>query len=62
VIFASSRQPFALNYFTGSKEHNIEMRNRVKAQLTQRIPLAPVPMEPESRKKKRARRSRVVKS
>ncbi len=25
---ASAEYPFALNYFTGSKEHNIEMRNR----------------------------------
>src|SRR4051812_22837027 len=27
-VIAPAEYPFALNYFTGSKEHNIEMRNR----------------------------------
>lgn len=29
-IVADSEYPFALNYFTGSKEHNVEMRSRAR--------------------------------
>jgi len=31
-VVSSAEYPFALNYFTGSKEHNIEMRSRALAQ------------------------------
>ena len=29
-IVADREFPFALNYFTGSKEHNVEMRSRAR--------------------------------
>ena len=53
-VVAPAEYPFALNYFTGSKEHNIEMRNRAlkRGWTLNEYRLAPVPVEPESRKKK----------
>jgi DNA polymerase (family X) len=41
--------PFALNYFTGSKEHNIEMRNRAlkRGWTLNEYRLAPLPPDPE---------------
>ncbi len=44
--------PFALNYFTGSKEHNIEMRNRAlkRGWTLNEYRLAPLPAEPKKGK------------
>ena len=49
--------PFALNYFTGSKEHNIEMRNRAlkRGWTLNEYRLAPLPPEPGIRGKSRTR-------
>jgi DNA polymerase (family 10) len=48
-VVSSAEYPFALNYFTGSKEHNIEMRSRAlqRGWTLNEYRLAPVP--PESR-------------
>jgi DNA polymerase (family 10) len=45
--------PFALNYFTGSKEHNIEMRNRAlkRGWTLNEYRVAPLPVDPENGKK-----------
>ncbi len=42
--------PFALNYFTGSKEHNIEMRSRAlkRGWTLNEYRLAPLPADPKS--------------
>ncbi|MEY2531094.1 MAG: polymerase, partial [Verrucomicrobiota bacterium] len=45
--------PFALNYFTGSKEHNIEMRNRAlkRGWTLNEYRLGEVPPDPKAKKK-----------
>jgi DNA polymerase (family 10) len=50
---SATEYPFALNYFTGSKEHNIEMRNRAlkRGWTLNEYRLAPVPIAPGARKK-----------
>jgi DNA polymerase (family X) len=50
---SATEYPFALNYFTGSKEHNIEMRNRAlkRGWTLNEYRLAPVPVAPGTRKK-----------
>ncbi|MFN2540874.1 MAG: DNA polymerase/3'-5' exonuclease PolX [Chthoniobacterales bacterium] len=52
-VVTSAEYPFALNYFTGSKEHNIEMRSRAlqRGWTLNEYRLAPVPTEPKSKKK-----------
>src|SRR5206468_4057020 len=54
-VVALAEYPFALNYFTGSKEHNIEMRNRAlkRGWTLNEYRLAPLPAESASSKKKR---------
>jgi DNA polymerase (family 10) len=49
-----SEFPFALNYFTGSKEHNIEMRNRAlkRGWTLNEYRLAPLPADPARAKKR----------
>src|SRR6266576_2319076 len=51
---SAAEYPFALNYFTGSKEHNIEMRNRAlkRGWTLNEYRLAPVPISSGERKKK----------
>src|SRR6202030_603759 len=53
-VIASPEYPFALNYFTGSKEHNIELRNRAlkRGWTLNEYRLAPAPAPPGSRKKR----------
>jgi DNA polymerase (family X) len=53
-VVSSAEYPFALNYFTGSKEHNIEMRSRAleRGWTLNEYRLAPVPADPKARKKK----------
>jgi DNA polymerase (family 10) len=46
-VVSTAEYPFALNYFTGSKEHNIEMRNRAlkRGWTLNEYRLAPLPAE-----------------
>ncbi|MEP6698418.1 MAG: DNA polymerase/3'-5' exonuclease PolX [Verrucomicrobiota bacterium] len=52
-VVSATEYPFALNYFTGSKEHNIEMRSRAlqRGWTLNEYRLAPVPVEAEAKKK-----------
>jgi DNA polymerase (family 10) len=51
-VVNSAEYPFALNYFTGSKEHNIEMRNRAlkRGWTLNEYRLAPLPPDPKAKK------------
>ena len=50
-MVSSAEYPFALNYFTGSKEHNIEMRNRAlkRGWTLNEYRLAPLPPDPKAK-------------
>ena len=56
-VVSPGEYPFALNYFTGSKEHNIEMRSRaLKRHWTlNEYRLAPLPPDPKEEKARPAR-------
>src|SRR6266571_5344201 len=56
-VVSSVEYPFALNYFTGSKEHNIEMRNRAlkRGWTLNEYRLARLPPDP-AKNKSRARK------
>ncbi|HEV3244490.1 MAG TPA: DNA polymerase/3'-5' exonuclease PolX [Chthoniobacterales bacterium] len=58
-VVSSAEYPFALNYFTGSKEHNIEMRGRALARgwTLNEYRLARLPPDPKAKK---ARAGRAV--
>jgi DNA polymerase (family 10) len=51
-VVTATERPFALNYFTGNKEHNIEMRNRAlkRGWTLNEYRLAPLPPDPKSKK------------
>ncbi len=51
-VVSSAEYPFALNYFTGNKEHNIEMRNRAlkRGWTLNEYRLAPLPPDPKTKK------------
>src|SRR5437763_13321072 len=53
---SAAEYPFALNYFTGSKEHNIVMRNRAlqRGWTLNEYRLGPVPAPDDAKKKKPA--------
>ena len=53
-VVSSSEYPFALNYFTGSKEHNIEMRSRAleRGWTLNEYRLAKLPTDPKAQRKK----------
>ncbi|PYK37021.1 MAG: DNA polymerase/3'-5' exonuclease PolX [Verrucomicrobia bacterium] len=53
-VVSLAEYPFALNYFTGSKEHNIEMRSRAlqRGWTLNEYRLAPAPPDPAARKKR----------
>ena len=53
-VVSSAEYAFALNYFTGSKEHNIEMRSRAlqRGWTLNEYRFAPAPVDPKARKKK----------
>ncbi|HWN24163.1 MAG TPA: DNA polymerase/3'-5' exonuclease PolX, partial [Candidatus Sulfotelmatobacter sp.] len=57
-VVSAAEYPFALNYFTGNKEHNIEMRNRAleRGWTLNEYRLAPLPPEPKTRKKRTTRK------
>jgi DNA polymerase (family 10) len=53
-VVSAAEYPFALNYFTGSKEHNIELRNRAlkRGWTLNEYRLAPAPAPLGARKKR----------
>ncbi len=53
-VVRSAEYPFALNYFTGSKEHNVAMRNRALQHgwTLNEYRLAPTPVDPAAKKKR----------
>src|SRR5213075_2266491 len=53
-VVSSAEYPFALNYFTGSKEHNIEMRSRAlqRGWTLNEYRLSKLPPDPKAKKKK----------
>ncbi|MEP6777267.1 MAG: DNA polymerase/3'-5' exonuclease PolX [Chthoniobacterales bacterium] len=55
-VVSAAEYPFALNYFTGSKEHNIVMRSRAlqRSWTLNEYRLAPVPLDPDSKRKNNA--------
>ena len=61
-VVSAAEYPFALNYFTGSKEHNIELRNRAlkRGWTLNEYRLAPAPAPPDARKKRSTTRIRQV--
>jgi DNA polymerase (family 10) len=50
-VVSSAERPFALNYFTGNKEHNIEMRNRAlkRGWTLNEYRLGPLPPDPKAK-------------
>src|SRR2546428_8801179 len=57
-VVTAAEYPFALNYFTGNKEHNIEMRSRAldRGWTLNEYRLAPLPPDPKAKKKRSARK------
>src|SRR6266480_2254629 len=55
-VVSAEEYPFALNYFTGNKEHNIEIRNRAlkRGWTLNEYRLAPLPADPKTPKKRSA--------
>src|SRR5207249_98693 len=55
-VVSSAEYPFALTYFTGSKEHNIELRSRAleRGWTLNEYRLAPLPPDPKAKKKRSA--------
>ncbi len=55
-VVTATEYPFALNYFTGSKEHNIVVRNRALQHgwTLNEYRLAPAPVDPAAKKKMEA--------
>jgi len=53
-VVSATEYPFALNYFTGSKEHNIEMRSRAlqRGWTLNEYRLAPAPIDDDAKKKR----------
>jgi len=60
-VVTTAEYPFALAYFTGNKEHNIEMRSRAlrRGWTLNEYRLAPVPVDPEAKKKNRQAKFQV---
>jgi len=53
-VVSSAEYPFALAYFTGNKEHNIELRSRAleRGWTLNEYRLAPLPVDPKATKKR----------
>jgi DNA polymerase (family 10) len=53
-VVSTAEYPFALAYFTGNKEHNIELRSRAlqRGWTLNEYRLAPVPVDPKVKKQK----------
>ena len=54
-VVSPAEYPFALNYFTGSKEHNVVVRNRAlqRGWTLNEYRLAPAPPDPEAKRKRK---------
>jgi DNA polymerase (family X) len=57
-VVTAAEYPFALNYFTGNKEHNIEMRSRAlhRGWTLNEYRLGPLPPDPKAKRKRPARK------
>src|SRR5437899_6469089 len=57
-VVSTAEYPFALAYFTGNKEHNIELRSRAlkRGWTLNDYRLAPVPIDPKAKKKIRPKK------
>jgi DNA polymerase (family 10) len=57
-VVTAAEYPFALAYFTGNKEHNIELRSRAlkRGWTLNEYRLAPLPPDPKTKKKRLARK------
>ena len=57
-VVTAAEYPFALAYFTGNKEHNIELRSRALKHgwTLNEYRLAPLPPDPKTKKKRLARK------
>jgi DNA polymerase (family 10) len=57
-VVSAAEYPFALAYFTGNKEHNIELRSRAlkRGWTLNEYRLAPLPPDPKTKKKRLARK------
>jgi DNA polymerase (family X) len=55
-VVQGQEYPFALSYFTGSKEHNVVLRNRAlqRGWTLNEYRLAPAPIDPAAKKKRQA--------
>jgi DNA polymerase (family 10) len=53
-VVSTAEYPFALAYFTGNKEHNIELRSRAleRGWTLNEYRLAPLPVDPKTKKKR----------
>src|SRR6266487_973711 len=53
-VVTTAEYPFALGYFTGNKEHNIELRSRAlqRGWTLNEYRLAPLPIDPKAKKKR----------
>src|SRR5207237_2466695 len=54
LVVSTTEYPFALAYFTGNKEHNIELRSRAlqRGWTLNEYRLAPLPVDPKAKKKR----------
>ena len=54
-VVSSAEYPFALNYFTGSKEHNVVVRNRAlqRGWTLNEYRLGPAPVAPDAKRKRK---------
>src|SRR5207253_3494778 len=61
-VVSSAEYPFALAYFTGNKEHNIELRSRAlqRGWTLNEYRLAPAPVDSKAKKKRPAKKIRPV--
>ena len=61
-VVSATEYPFALNYFTGSKEHNIVMRNRAlqRGWTLNEYRLGEAPVDPAAKKKKAATKIPII--
>jgi DNA polymerase (family 10) len=57
-VVNTTEYPFALAYFTGNKEHNIELRSRAlqRGWTLNEYRLAPLPVDPKAKKKRAIRK------
>jgi DNA polymerase (family X) len=61
-VVSTMEYPFALAYFTGNKEHNIELRRRAlqRGWTLNEYRFAPLPVDPKAKKKKPAKKIPTV--